>query len=197
MSKIERQQIRQTIRAKRQALSKVQQSAAQIAVKQQVAQLELIKPDSKVAVYLTNDGELNPASIIEFVWQQNAKVYLPVLHPFAKNYLAFFEYNQTTALTHNKFGIAEPKLNAQTICPVNNLDIIFLPLVAFDAQGNRMGMGGGFYDRTFANAHPQQKRIGLAHDCQQLDALPTETWDVPLDMLITPTQIIFPRRDLS
>ena len=65
-----------------------------------------------------------------------------------------------------------------------------MPLVAFDKQGNRLGMGGGFYDRTLARLHEQNwqkpQLIGLAHECQKVDALPIESWDVPLKTIITP-----------
>ena len=69
--------------------------------------------------------------------------------------------------------------------PLNELDIIFTPLVAFDRQGNRLGMGGGFYDRTLQQW--QQKSfipVGLAHQCQQVEKLPVETWDIPLERIL-------------
>jgi 5-formyltetrahydrofolate cyclo-ligase len=93
----------------------------------------------------------------------------------------------------NHFGIEEPRLNVQQVLPVSRLDIIFTPLVAFDATGQRLGMGGGFYDRTlqdWESAYLQQcgpYPIGLAHDCQRVDALPVQEWDVPLPEIITPS----------
>lgn len=86
----------------------------------------------------------------------------------------------------NRYGILQPKLNVQNVVPLEQIDIIFTPLVAFDKNGNRIGMGGGFYDRTLQ--HWQQKSflpVGLAHRCQQLDNLPTEIWDIPLAMVLT------------
>lgn len=203
MSKpVSRQAIRQQIRQARRSLSAQAQIDASLAVVEQIKQSDLIKKNQKVALYLANDGELNPFALIEYAWQMGADVYLPVLHPFAKNHLAFFQYHANTQLTKNKFGIAEPKLNCLTICPIKALDYIFMPLVAFDAQGNRMGMGGGFYDRTLApnlnesaglNVHNhQQKRIGLAHSCQQVAQLPVEAWDVPLDYIVTPENMLTP-----
>ena len=85
----------------------------------------------------------------------------------------------------NKFGIWEPKLNVQSVLPLEELDILFTPLVAFDKQGNRLGMGGGFYDRTLQ--HWQKSSfipVGLAHQCQQAEQLPTEAWDVPLHQIL-------------
>ena len=63
--------------------------------------------------------------------------------------------------------------------------------MAFDAEGNRLGMGGGYYDRTLACWHEHKlgpKPLGLAHDCQQVDAVPQEQWDVPLPQIITPSR---------
>ena len=96
----------------------------------------------------------------------------------------------------NQYGILEPKLDVRNIINVTELDIIFTPLVAFDEKGNRMGMGGGFYDRTLAKWHhafatqplATPYPIGLAHNCQKVDNIPTQAWDVPLPEIITPTQ---------
>ena len=87
-------------------------------------------------------------------------------------------------MKQNKYGIFEPHLNVQNVLPLEQLDVIFTPLVAFDKQGNRLGMRGGFYDRTLQ--HWQQQRfipVGLAHQCQQVDALPVESWDMPLERI--------------
>jgi 5-formyltetrahydrofolate cyclo-ligase len=90
----------------------------------------------------------------------------------------------------NRYGILEPKLNCSQICPLPELDYVLMPLVAFDKFGNRLGMGGGFYDRTLARLYEQHwqqpQLIGLAHACQQVDELPIESWDVPLKTIITP-----------
>ncbi len=94
-------------------------------------------------------------------------------------------------MSTNRFGIIEPQLNCQQIVPLSTIDIICTPLVAFDQQGNRLGMGGGFYDRTLTQWHHQRLGpypIGLAHDCQEVDSVPTEHWDVPLPEILTPTR---------
>lgn len=99
-------------------------------------------------------------------------------------------YEQDTVLTPNRLRIPEPPLNIQHLVTLSELDIMLVPLVAFDSQGQRLGMGGGFYDRTLANwpSHGFLP-VGLAHDCQQVDALPVAEWDVPLPALITPSKI--------
>ena len=97
------------------------------------------------------DGEISTDKLIKTLWAQDKHVYLPVLHPFNPNHLLFLRYLPDTPMLKNKFGIWEPKLNVQNVLPLDELDILFTPLVAFDKQGNRLGMGGGFYDRTLQN----------------------------------------------
>ena len=155
-----RQQLRQHIRKTRQNLTALQQQQAAQRITQQALKF------------------------IEQLWQQGKNVYLPVLHPFCKRHLLFLHYLPDTPMKQNKYGIFEPHLNVQNVLPLEQLDVIFTPLVAFDKQGNRLGMGGGFYDRTLQ--HWQQQRfipIGLAHQCQQVDALPVESWDMPLERI--------------
>ena len=185
-----RQVIRKQIRQARQQLSAFEQQQAAQSLCQQFLSLPELSQSQHIAIYLHNDGEIATTELITALWQLGKSVYLPILHPFTAGYLVFQRYQATTAMTANKYGIAEPKLNCEEIKVAAELDLILTPLVAFDAQGQRMGMGGGFYDRTFANQPLAQRRmIGLAHDCQRVDNIPTEAWDVPLPVVITPSTI--------
>ncbi|GLX81316.1 5-formyltetrahydrofolate cyclo-ligase [Thalassotalea eurytherma] len=188
---VQRKQLRQLIRGRRQALSALTQASAQESLKNQFIKLFASDKPESIAIYLANDGELDTLKLINHCWQQNIDVYLPVIHPFSRHHLLFQQYTPTTKMVLNRFGISEPKLNSQsTICP-QNLSVLCTPLVAFDSQGNRMGMGGGFYDRTLSQLQQSKtKVIGLAHDCQQVDSVPVEPWDMPLSMIMTPTKII-------
>jgi len=176
------------MRHQRQQLSvKTQAAAASDLAMQLMAQLA---DDVKhVALYLANDGEVCPSQFIEQLWQRDIAVYLPVLHPFSKGNLIFLRYQSDTKMVINKYGISEPALDVRLVCPVDKLDVIYTPLVAFDHFGNRMGMGGGYYDRTLAQ-HRHLSTIGLAHDCQQVAKLDVQPWDMPLDYIITPSQQI-------
>jgi len=180
--------LRQLMREKRQQLSAAEQQQAGIDLAKRLTQ-QLTPAIKRVAIYLANDGEVCSQAFIEQLWQRNIEVYLPVLHPFNKGNLLFLRFERFSAMTVNKYGIGEPTLDVRQVCPVERLDIIFTPLVAFDSNGNRMGMGGGYYDRTLAQ-HRQLSTIGLAHDCQQVDKLETQPWDMPLDCIMTPTQQI-------
>jgi len=187
-----RSELRKTIRAKRQALTVKEQLDASQHLLQQLSNHKKVHCAQSIALYLANDGELDLMPFINWCWQQNKQVYLPVLHPFCSGHLLFLLFKKNTLMTANKYGINEPKLDVSKVCPVNQLDVLFTPLVAFDNTGARLGMGGGFYDRTLTNWQTHKVYpIGIAHDCQQVDKIPMELWDIPLPEIITPTTRFF------
>lgn len=193
-----RQTLRRQLRQARRSLSAEQQHHASLALLTDISQRLVAlsqsshadtQPIKKVALYLSNDGEISPHVLCEYFWQHNIQTYLPVING---KQLTFALYAKNTVWQENKFGIKEPLTNEHL--SGHELDMVFLPLVGFDQKGGRLGMGGGFYDRTFANkqanAHPLL--IGLAHECQEVKSLPVEGWDVPLQAIITPKQMILP-----
>ena len=180
-----RNQLRQQIRKTRANLTALQQQQAEDSITQQALAFIEERNAQHIALYVSFDGEISTEKLIKTLWAQDKHVYLPVLHPFNPNHLLFLRYLPDTPMLKNKFGILEPKLNVQNVLPLDELDILFTPLVAFDKQGNRLGMGGGFYDRTLQ--HWQKSPfipVGLAHQCQQVEQLPTEAWDVPLHQIL-------------
>lgn len=177
--------IRQSIRQKRRQLSSCQREIAEQSIYQKVINHPSILSAKNIAIFLSFDGEVNTKPIIEYLWQQNKSVYLPIIHPFVSTHLLFLNYTFTTPLIKNQFGILEPALNVLNVLPYQNLDIIFTPLVAFDARGYRMGMGGGFYDRMLANYQSHQiLPIGLAFACQQIERVENKPWDIQLPEII-------------
>jgi 5-formyltetrahydrofolate cyclo-ligase len=188
---VQRQKIRTEYRKKRQALSAQQQSTAANNLLTTCLSSTTLAQVKTIACYIANDGEIDPRAIIDYCWQQGKSVVLPVLHPFSKGHLLFVEYRPNSPTRKNCYGIDEPIVTATNLCPLANIQLILTPLVAFDAQGNRLGMGGGYYDRTLAPIRrdllPTQL-IGLAHNCQQTDILLTDSWDIPLDGIATPDQ---------
>lgn len=179
------------MRDRRRALTRAEQSEAEQKLAERLSALPQIQRADTLALYLANDGELSPATFIDWAWQQGKSIALPVLHPFRKGYLLFLRYAPDTPMQRNKYGIPEPTLDVRRVMPASTLDLICTPLVAFDALGNRMGMGGGYYDRTLASLYRSNNPpgvLGLAHDCQQVDKLAVESWDMPLQGVITPTQ---------
>lgn len=145
----------------------------------------------RIAIFVAFDGEINTTLLIKALLLMGKQIYLPILPNSKFKCLLFARYTFSTPLICNYLNIYEPKWNDSSIIPIEKLDIIFVPLVAFDTGGNRLGMGGGFYDRTLKNWKYQSNYIpvGLAYDFQRIPTrlLPTETWDITLPEIITPS----------
>ncbi|EKE69932.1 5-formyltetrahydrofolate cyclo-ligase [Gallaecimonas xiamenensis] len=183
----DRNAIRQWARQQRRALSPQAQAEAAKAVARQAMALPDVRQANSLALYLANDGELDPALLMDSLWQAGKQVLLPVLHPFTPGHLLFLRHRPGSPMVANRFGIPEPPLDIRQLVTLDSVDLVFTPLVAFDDAGHRLGMGGGFYDRTLANY--QGPVVGLAHDQQQHPALPAMAWDKPLGLIVTPGQI--------
>jgi 5-formyltetrahydrofolate cyclo-ligase len=176
------------MRATRRNLTPAEQQKAARALKQKLNQNTAFKYVRCIALYLANDGEVNTQLAIKQAWGNKQKVYLPVLDPVRKGFLWFVEYKPNSRMRNNRFGIAEPDPRFNKRIKPRFLHAIGLPLVAFDANGNRLGMGGGFYDRSFEFCRQEgmkPKLFGLAHHCQQVDSLPVESWDIRLQEVIS------------
>lgn len=189
-SMLQRQEIRQQVRHLRRAMTDEQQAQAA----EQLAELALnyapLSAARNIALFLSVDGELNTRPLIARLWHLKKAVYLPVLHPFSPGNLLFLRYSPDTPLIPNKLRIPEPPLDIRQLITLDQLDMMLVPLVAFDQHGQRLGMGGGFYDRTLQNWRQHGfLPVGLAHDCQQVDSLPVAEWDVPLPAVMTPSKL--------
>ncbi|MBQ4813562.1 5-formyltetrahydrofolate cyclo-ligase [Pseudoalteromonas luteoviolacea] len=187
-----RKEIRVEVRKLRNRLDEKFQTQAESDLSMNFTQHVKLPKNAAVGVYLPNDGEVRTNLLIQQLWKENHLVYLPVIHPFSGTHLLFQKYEKNSTMKENRYAILEPKLNCSEICPISQLDILLMPLVAFDDSGNRLGMGGGYYDRTLATYYEKSwstpKLIGLAHDCQKVGELPIEAWDVPLPAILTPTK---------
>lgn len=189
MDTLSRTELRKHLRRKRRSLSFEQQQQAS----EQLA-LNLLKhPDlhraRHIGIYLANDGEIDPHLYIDLARRKGIHFYLPILHPAYPGKLVFSPYFDGIRLSANRFGIPEPPFPRSRRRPAWALDAVLFPLVGFDENGGRLGMGGGFYDRTFAFSRIRPgmapKLIGLAHDFQKVRELPIEPWDVPLHGVVT------------
>ncbi|KQN64643.1 MULTISPECIES: 5-formyltetrahydrofolate cyclo-ligase [unclassified Erwinia] len=186
----DRQDIRRHVRHLRRALSDEQQRQAADLIAEHALSFAPIAGAKSIALFLSVDGEINTRPLIAKLWQRKQRVYLPVLHPFSAGQLLFLRYEPHTELHINRLRIPEPPLDIRQLLPLSELDVLMVPLVAFDSQGQRLGMGGGFYDRTLQNWQQHGfLPVGLAHDCQQVEQLPVAGWDIPLPALITPSYI--------
>ena len=139
-----------------------------------------------IACYLPLDDEVDPARIIERAWRAKKRIFVPVTQMRGK--MIFRQLTPNTDLEQNQFGIWEPV--SESSIPANAIDLVVTPLVAFDKKMNRIGMGGGYYDRCFHFLkhrknwlHP--KLLGIAFDCQEVEKIAPNPWDVPLYRAVT------------
>jgi 5-formyltetrahydrofolate cyclo-ligase len=154
----------------------------------------------RIAAYLASNGELDPLPVMLHATSTRKACYLPRLHPFLKGRMWFLRWRPGDVLQVNRFGIPEPRLQHRDRLPAWMLHWVVVPLVGFDARMNRLGMGQGFYDRRFAFRHHRRvwKRpvlCGFAHHFQQTPGLSSHRWDVPLDLVITDEEVVFPKVD--
>ena len=182
-------QLRQKTRLLRQALTEEQRLKFDIELAQQFLKFAVEKTFHKTALYIQQDGELGTVHLIENLLAMNCMLYLPKLFEDGGNQLHFVRYDQNSRMANNRFGIPEPVSNERI--PIDELELIFMPLTAFDLMGNRLGMGGGYYDRTLAKlSNKNTLLIGLAYDFQQIPACPVDNFDQPLEMVLTPSRAI-------
>lgn len=184
-----RNQLRKQLRQKRRELDEHAQQQHAMSIAHIISKQPAFRNAKRIAFYLAEDGEIDPCFIIEKAWQFKKQVFLPVLPPTGSS-LFFAPYTPDTPMAANRFGIDEPQTHPGQWIRARQLSLILLPLVGFDEQGNRLGMGGGYYDRSLAFInHRKQwhnpRLMGLAHELQKVDKLDCQSWDVPLNMIVT------------
>jgi 5-formyltetrahydrofolate cyclo-ligase len=185
-----RQQLRRQLRAARRALTPAQQRQAALGLYRQLAQHPLFRRARHIALYLPNDGEIDPRPLLREAQRRGKRTYLPVLSDWPRTKMVFQQVRRGEKLRPNRFGIPEPRIKRARQRTIWALDLILLPLVGFDDEGGRLGMGGGFYDRSLAyrtrrTAWHAPVLVGLAHECQKVERLAQASWDVPLQGTVT------------
>jgi 5-formyltetrahydrofolate cyclo-ligase len=184
-----KQQLRQRIREKRSRLTlEEQRHYAQKITFHLLRQAEFVRA-RHIALYMAFNNEVSTERILAYGLTQHKVCYLPILQN--DNHLQFVKINHCSHLGKNKYGILEPdSTNAHIVAP-HQLDLVLVPLVAFDDAFHRLGMGGGYYDRTFAFKRRQKKGpllVGLGYEFQRLKHVPHSNLDVSLDMAVTEKQ---------
>jgi len=190
-----RETLRTEIRAQRRALTTRQREDYARRFAHHFSKSRLFKNSQRVAFYMANDGELDPAELMAIAWSMGKECFLPVLTASHDKSLLFAEYNPDEPLVYNQFGIPEPYVAARHRVKARTLDLIVMPLVAFDAKGNRIGMGGGYYDRTLAflkarSMWRKPKLAGIGYNFQQVNRIDDQSWDVPLNYIATEDNIL-------
>ncbi|CAI8153986.1 MAG: 5-formyltetrahydrofolate cyclo-ligase [Pseudidiomarina mangrovi] len=190
------QQWRQQLKQQRQALSSAERNHAGLQVAQRLQALVEFQQAQLIASYASFGVEL-PTCAIHQQLGAAQRLALPVLHPVVAHHLLFLEITDATVWQQNRYGINEPELRCDRVVPLSQLQIMLVPLVGFGPNGQRLGMGGGYYDRTLASnlsswqrgELPQLLTIGLGYDFQYCEGLVQQPWDVPLHLVVTPSKV--------
>lgn len=183
-----RTEIRKKIIAQRKQLdSFTQQNNSLIICERFLEFMEMI-PCDHLASYIAHNGEVDPEEILDL--EADREHYLPILDPDNPSHLLFQRYHIHDKLSANQFGIPEPVFDEQKLINAEDLDCVLVPLVAFDTEGNRLGMGVGYYDYTFKFLQHVKRPhkpilIGLAYEFQKVENCEAKAWDIPLDFVIT------------
>lgn len=189
--------LRKTLRNYRQQRSQAEWVQASTHCCAKLSTIPLWEKSQHIAFYLSHEGEINPEPALLAAHESGKTCYLPILHPQEKNRLLFSRYEPGDELITNRFGILEPPFMSNKIFLTWKLDLACIPLVAFNNKGTRLGMGLGYYDRTFAymKKNPQltPTLVGLAYDAQEQPSLISQSWDIPLDFIITETTLHEPK----
>ena len=185
---IDLKSLRQQLKTKRKQVDKFQQQYSSTQVLHRLHHFPQLQQAKRVGLYLHAFGEINTQQIIEYCFAQHKQVYLPMICSMNQQLhwvkISKQQY-RNKRFSHHPLGMQEPM--ASRAMHVSKLDVLIMPLLACDVYGTRIGMGGGFYDKTLASAPNKPLRLGIAHDFQLVqERLPRQVWDQPLDVLITP-----------
>ncbi|WP_214660613.1 5-formyltetrahydrofolate cyclo-ligase [sulfur-oxidizing endosymbiont of Gigantopelta aegis] len=181
--------LRNTLREKRRQLTASDQEQHSTSICQTIIDSTEYQDAQHIALYLSADGEVDLEPLLRHIALDGKYAYLPVILDKTQGMMAFAAYGEQTVLKKNNFGILEPEYQDSQLKSAQQLDLVLAPLVAFDDLGNRLGMGGGFYDRALqhmqANSAEKPIFMGIAHALQKVTQLESQAWDIKLNGIVT------------
>jgi 5-formyltetrahydrofolate cyclo-ligase len=194
--------LRKRIREQRAVIPPYRQHLASLSLARRVLHsVSRLRHSRKIAFYLPQEGEISLLPLLALCLLSKRECFLPVLMNTSGKQLGFARWIPGSPMSVNRFGIAEPYVSQRELLSAADMDLIFMPLVAFDAHGHRLGMGGGYYDRSLAacfSGLPGHRGtpylVAAAHDIQLVPDIPVEPWDIIPDVTITPARIIRPEK---
>ena len=153
------------------------------------AVLELVPEGATIGLYRSDEGEAPSRGYIKFFFERGHPIALPRVTTLDKpmEFRRHTDPYEESDLESGVWGLRQPGLEAPVVVP----QVLFMPLVGFTENGDRLGQGGGYYDRYLA-ANPQTLAIGMAWDIQQVPELPIELHDIRLSAIVTPTRVLGP-----
>ncbi|HXD52110.1 MAG TPA: 5-formyltetrahydrofolate cyclo-ligase [Burkholderiales bacterium] len=188
-----RTELRKRLRGMRSQLSPSERFAAADALLASLEQLPEFLVDPRIAGYWAVAGEMPLHAVFANLRARDQVYCLPIVTD--ANVLRFAAWKPGAALRNNRYGIPEPDVASSEQFPATAIDVVLLPLTGFDRRGNRLGMGAGYYDRSFAFLHDAQRParpvlIGIGYHFQELPEIAPEPWDIKLDFVATDRELI-------
>jgi 5-formyltetrahydrofolate cyclo-ligase len=183
MSDQEKKTIRDAMKRTRAKVSVSYSTTASSQVCTRLRSLDSYHQANKIAFYFAVNGEIDLHELWQNALSQQKICYFPVLNEDTLS-LSFLPANTDTSFKKNRYGIAEPAVDPELAIAVEELDLVLVPLVAFDVRCHRLGMGAGYYDRTFKGKENNQL-FGVAYQFQRVNSLEHEPWDMQLSAIIT------------
>ncbi|MEZ5537317.1 MAG: 5-formyltetrahydrofolate cyclo-ligase [Thiolinea sp.] len=186
-------ELRTRLKRQRSGLTPAEQKHLSAQAIQHLQRSKLFRSARNIAIYLPVRGEIDPSELPRY-GRSGQKFYLPVLSLYKPHGLTFIRWDKDTRFRNNRFRIPEPLVKHKKLKSSRQMDLVVMPLLAFDLNGSRLGMGGGFYDRSFAFKNSTGRRakpvlLGIAYQFQQVETLPRQPWDVSLDAVVTNLQL--------
>ena len=185
--------LRKQLRAQRKILSLTERKRQSISLMHNALTTISLSYKNHIGIYFATQEEIDTQPFISHLLQAEQYIYLPTID---NDILSFYSYKKNSQLITNQYHIKEPDKKKETYIEIENIHILFMPLVGFDSSGYRLGMGGGYYDKTLGSKSEYQnncKLVGLAYDIQEVPIIPREKHDIRLDLIVTPTRIIKPK----
>lgn len=182
----QKRKLRRERRDARAELSKATRRSASERIARHVIYSSYLQRSRRIACYLPMADEVDTWPFIARAWRMKKKIYAPITR--RNRLLTFREIRPESDLTTTDFGLLQPVSGDEL--SARELDLVLVPMVAFDDDCQRIGMGGGYYDRTFSFLRARRslfrpKLIGLAFACQRVDKIPLNPWDIRLYRVIT------------
>ncbi len=189
------------MRSRRRALDSATRARAAEALTALLTALPCYRSAQHLSAYVAVDGEVDTNPLLQQAHRDGKHIYLPVLSAEHADVLQFHRWTPASEMLNNRLQIPEPHTSGVGGIQPSMLDLVLTPLVAFDSSGNRLGMGAGFYDRTFAflkTGGDKPWMLGLAYEFQCLDHLEKASWDVPLAAVVTERSVhLFARQEID
>lgn len=192
LKSLTKKDLRRQLREKRMGISTSEREQAGCSAAKSLIHFKPFQTSQHIGCYLARDDEFDTSDIIKTIWQHKKFCYLPVLPAAESKILSFVSYQNGDSLIQNRYRVLEPEAHETFL--LEQLDLVFVPLLGFDRRGHRLGAGGGYYDSTFQFLLDQIEHhpvlVGVSYGIQQVDELPYDQWDVPLDFVLTENSIL-------